>query len=101
MEQAYKAVDWRTVFVVAAVLPVGVAIERSGAALWLASGVVDLAGGFGPYAVLVALMVLSSLLSQVLTGAPTVVMLAPVAFVAAARTGIDVRPLVMGVALSA
>lgn len=101
MEQAYRAVDWRTVFLVAAVLPIGGVIERSGAAMWVATGVVDIAGPFGPYAVLVALMVLASLLSQVVTGAPAVVVLAPVALVAAARSGIDVRPLMMGVALSA
>jgi di/tricarboxylate transporter len=101
MEQAYRAVDWRTVFLVAAVLPIGIAIERSGAAPWLADGVVQLVGSFGPYAVLVALMLLSSLMSQVLTGPPTVVILAPVTFVAAAGAGIDVRPLMMGVALSA
>jgi di/tricarboxylate transporter len=101
MEQAYRAVDWRTVFLVAAVLPLGTAIERSGAAPWIADGVVGLAGGFGPYAVLLALMVLSCLLSQVVTGAPTVVMLAPVAFEAAGRVGASPRPLMMGLALAA
>jgi len=101
MEQAYRAVDWRTVFLVAAVLPLGVVIERSGAALWLAAGVVDVAGPFGPNAVLGALMVVSCLLTQVVTGAPTVVMLAPVVFVAAERVGVDPRPLMMGVALAA
>lgn len=100
MEQAYRAVDWRTVFLVAAVLPIGPVIERSGAAQWIAAGMVRYAGALGPYAVLVALMLLSCLLSQVITGAPTVVMLAPVAFIAAARADINVRPLLMGIALS-
>ena len=101
MEQAYRAIDWRTVLLVAAVLPLGTAIERSGTALWLAGGVAGLAGELGPYALLIALMVLSSLLSQVITGGPAVAILAPVAFVAAERAGIDVRPLLMGIALAA
>jgi len=101
IEQAYGAVDWRTVFLVAAVLPIGTAIERSGTAMWLAGGVTGLAASFGPFALLVALMLLSSLLSQVLTGAPAVVILAPVAAVAAQRAGISLQPLMMGIALSA
>jgi di/tricarboxylate transporter len=101
MEQAYRTIDWRTVFLVASVLPLGTAIDRSGTALWLAAGVAGLAPELGPYALLIVLMLLSSLLSQVLTGAPTVAILAPVAFVVAQRTGVSVRPLMMGIALAA
>jgi di/tricarboxylate transporter len=100
MEQAYRAVDWRTIFLVATVLPLGSVIERSGAAVWVANGVVRYAGAFGPYAVMLALLVLACILGQVITGAPTVVMLAPVAFVAAGRAGVSVQPLMMGVALA-
>jgi di/tricarboxylate transporter len=101
MDQAYRSVDWRTVLLVAVILPMGPAMERSGTALWIADGVVHYAGAFGPYAVLLALVVLSSLLTQVVTGAPTVVMLAPVAFVAAASLNVRPEPLMMGIALAA
>lgn len=101
MREAYRAVEWRAVFLVAAILPVGVAMERSGAAELLATTVADQAGGLGPYAVLVALMVLSSLLSQGLDGAPTVVLLAPVVIGTAERLGLSPYPLMMGVGLAA
>jgi len=101
MQEAYRAIEWRAIFLVAAVLPVGVAMERSGAAALMANGVVDSVGSIGPFAVLVSLLVLSSALSQGLDGAPTVVLLAPVVFLAAEQLGISPRPLMMGVGLAA
>lgn len=101
MQEAYRAVEWRAVFLVAAILPVGVAMERTGAAELLADSVASFAGGVGPYAVLIALMLLSSLLSQALDGAPTVVLLAPVVVGTAARLGLSPYPLMMAAGLAA
>ena len=101
MQEAYRAIEWRAIFLVAAVLPVGVAMERSGAAALIANGIVDSVGSIGPFAVLVSLLVLSSALSQGLDGAPTVVLLAPVVFLAAEQLSISPRPLMMGVGLAA
>lgn len=101
MEEAYRAVEWRAIFLVAAILPVGSAMESSGTAALLASSVMDLAGPAGPYAVLAALVVLSSLLSQCLDGAPAVVLLTPVVLEAASGLDLSPYPLMMGVALAA
>ena len=101
MEEAYRAVEWRAVFLVAAILPVGAAMERTGAAELLATTVSGVAGAMGPHAVLAALMVLSSLLSQGLDGAPTVVILGPVVVSTAQRLGLSPYPLMMGVGLAA
>ena len=101
MEEAYLAVEWKAVFLVAAVLPVGVAMESSGAANFLANMVVQVAEPFGPYAFLTALVVLSSLLSQGLDGAPTVVILAPVVIITADQLGVSPYPLMMAVGLAA
>jgi di/tricarboxylate transporter len=101
MEQAYRAIEWRAIFLVAAVLPVGIAMETSGAALLIASSVADVAGALGPQIVLILLLVMSSLLSQGLDGAPTVVLLAPVVFRVAEQLEISPYPLMMGVGLAA
>jgi len=101
MPEAYRAIEWRAIFLVAAVLPVGIAMERSGAAALIADGVANTAGELGPMAVLISLLVLSSALSQGLDGAPTVVLLAPVVFLLADQLGISPRPLMMGVGLAA
>ena len=101
MREAYRAIEWRAVFLVAAILPVGAAMERTGAAELLADSVAGVAGGAGPYAVLIALMILSSLLSQGLDGAPTVVLLAPVVISTAENLELSPYPLMMGVGLAA
>jgi len=101
MPEAYRAIEWRAIFLVAAVLPVGIAMERTGAAALIADGVVNYAGQLGPMAVLVSLLILSSALSQGLDGAPTVVLLAPVVFLLADELAISPRPLMMGVGLAA
>ncbi len=101
MQQAYRAIEWRAVFLVAAVLPVGMAMERTGAALLMADSVTSVAGGLGNHAILAALVVLASILSQGLDGAPAVVLLAPVVIGTAESLGISARPLMMGVSLAA
>ena len=101
MHEAYRAIEWRAIFLVAAILPVGAAMERTGAAELLAGSVAGIAGDAGPYAVLLALMLLSSLLSQGLDGAPTVVLLGPVVISTASQVGLSPYPLMMGVGLAA
>lgn len=101
MEEAYRAIEWRAIFLVAAILPAGIAMERTGAALLLAEAAIGATGALGPYALLAALVLLSSLLSQGLDGAPTVVLLGPVVIHAAAQVGVSAYPLMMGVGLAA
>ena len=101
MKEAYRVIEWRAIFLVAAVLPVGIAMESSGTAQLISDSVAFYAGQFGPYAILAALIILSSLLSQGLDGAPAVVLLAPVVFSIADKSGYSPRPLMMGVALAA
>ena len=101
MQEAYRAIEWRALFMVAAILPVGFAMERTGAALLLASTVTDLAGPLGPYAVLATMVFCSSLLSQGLDGVPSVVLLTPVVIQAAEQLDLSPYPLMMGVTLAA
>ena len=101
MAQSYRAIEWRAIFLVAAVLPAGLAMERTGAALLLAEGVSVIGGAGGSYALLAALVVLASLLSQGLDGAPAVVLMAPVVLGTAEALDVSARPLMMGVSLAA
>ena len=101
MEEAYRIIEWRAIFLLAAILPVGIAMERTGAALLLANTVTGLAGPLGPYAILAALVLLSSLLSQGLDGVPAIVLLAPVATGAAEQLGLSPYPIMMAMGLAA
>lgn len=100
MKQAYRAIEWRVIFLIAAILPLGFAMERSGAAQFLVEAVAGTAGALGPYGLLVTLAVLASLLSQALDAAPAVVLLAPIAFRLAADFGLSPYPLLMAIALA-
>ena len=101
MEEAYRAIEWRVIFLVAAILPLGFAMEKTGAALLLANTVSAWVGLWGPYAVLAALILLSSLLSQGLDGVPAVVLLAPVATRTVEQMGLSPYPIMMGICLAA
>lgn len=101
MEEAYRAVEWRALFLVAAILPVGTAMETTGTATLLANAVFGVGESLGPHAFLAILVLLASFLSQVLDGAPTVVILAPVVVLAAENLQVSPLPLMMAVSLAA
>lgn len=101
MKEAYRSIEWKAIVLVAAILPVGIAMENTGAALWLADTVVSMAGPLGPQMVLAILVVFSSLLSQGLDGAPTVVLLTPVVLRISLGLGLSPYPMMMGVGLAA
>jgi len=101
LEEAYKAVDWKVIFLLAGILPLGIAMEKTGAANWLASNALDLAGGLGPVAVLAALYLLTATLTEMMSNNATAVLLAPVAIATATQLGIDPKPLLMAVTFAA
>jgi di/tricarboxylate transporter len=100
MDQAYGAVEWRSVFLVAGMLPLGLAMTNSGAAALLADGLVRFLGGAGPLAVLTGLFVLTILLTQTMHGAAVATIVAPIAIQTAQQASLNPRALAMAVALA-
>ena len=101
MDEAYRAIEWKAVFLIAGMLPLGIAMEQTGAASFLAEGMVGLVGGLGPLAVMAGLFVLAALASQVMPNPAVAVLLAPIALSTASDLGISPYPLMMTVAVSA
>jgi len=101
MEEAYRSIEWKAVFLIAGMLPLGIAMEQTGTARFLGEGMVSLIGGLGPRALLTGLFLLSVLASQVMPNPAVAVLLAPIALNAANNLGVSPYPLMMGVALSA
>jgi di/tricarboxylate transporter len=101
MEEAYQAIEWKAVFLIAGMLPLGIAMEQTGAARFLADGMVGLVGGLGPLAVMAGLFILAALASQVMPNPAVAVLLAPIALNTANDLGISPYPLMMAVAVSA
>ena len=101
MEEAYRSIEWKAIFLIAGMLPLGTAMEQTGAASYLAEGMVALVGPFGPLAVTGGLFLLAALASQVMPNPAVAVLLAPIALNTASDLGISPYPLMMAVAISA
>jgi di/tricarboxylate transporter len=101
MEEAYRFIEWKAVFLIAGMLPLGIAMEQTGAAQFLAERVVTTVGGFGALAVVASLFILAALTSQVMPNAAVAVLLAPIALSTATELGLSPHALLMTVALSA
>ncbi len=101
MEEAYRHIEWKAIFLIAGMLPLGIAMQASGAATFLADGVVASLGGLGPLAIAAGLFILAALASQVMPNPAVAVLLAPIALSAAVDLGISPYPLLMVVAVSA
>jgi di/tricarboxylate transporter len=101
MDEAYRAIDWQAVFVIAGMLPLGVALDQSGAALLVAESVLGSVGDFGPRAMMAGLFVLTVLVTQVMPSAAVVVLISPIALSAAASSGISPYTLMMTIAMAA
>ncbi len=101
MDEAYKSIEWKSVFLIAGMLPMGIAMENSGAALYLSEKIVEFAGQWGNMAVLVGLFVLTTILTAFMSNAAAAVLIAPIAIQTALSLGADPRPFVLGVAVTA
>ena len=101
MEEAYRYIEWKAVFLIAGMLPLGMALDRSGAARLLAESMVNIAGPFGPHAVLFGLLVITFLATSIIPTAALVVLMVPIALKTAASLGISPYALLMGIAMAA
>lgn len=99
MDEAYRAVEWRTLFTVAGMLPVSAALTKSGVTDWLASEVTALLSNWGPLAVLGSVLLLATAITQVLSGQVTAALVAPIALAVARQAGADPRMAAMTAAL--
>jgi di/tricarboxylate transporter len=101
IEEAHRNIEWKAVFLIAGMLPLGIAMEQTGAARLLAEGMVGAIGGLGPLAVAAGLFILAALASQVMPNPAVAVLLAPVALNTAADLDVSPFPLMMAIAVSA
>lgn len=101
MDEAYEAIEWKSVFLIAGMLPMGIAMEVTGTAQFLANLIINTVGGWGPAAVLIGLFVLTSLITEFMSNAAAAVLVAPIAISTAVGLDADPRAYVMGVAIAA
>ena len=101
MEEAYRYIEWKAVFLIAGMLPLGTALDSTGAARLLAEGVVGALGPYGPYAVLFGLLAITFIATSIIPTAALVVLMVPIALKTAASLGISPYALMMGIAMAA
>ena len=103
--EAYRAVDWSVLFLIAAFVPVGVAMQTTGTAAFLAQGILRLQSVnpefFTPVVILSVLYLLTSLLTQTISNNATAILLAPIAVQLSTEMGVDARPFLVAVAFAA
>ncbi|MBK8165277.1 MAG: SLC13 family permease [bacterium] len=101
VEEAYHAIDWKVIFLLAGALSLGVALESSGAAHLLSEMLIRTAATLGPVAVVSALYLVTTILTEVMSNNATAVLMAPIAIGAAGIMNVDPRPLLMAVTFAA
>jgi di/tricarboxylate transporter len=101
MDEAYRAIEWQSVFLIACMIPMGTAMQESGAAQWIAQGVVYVAEPFGVWGMIVGLYVLTSLATTIVPTTALVLIMAPIAIGAAERFGLPPHMIMMAVAMAA
>ncbi len=99
--EMYESVDWSVIFLLAGLIPLGVALERSGGAEWLATAIVAVSFGLTPIVVLGLFYLVTALLTNVLSNNASVVVMIPVAVEAALQLGANPFAFVMAVTFAA
>jgi di/tricarboxylate transporter len=101
VEQSYRAINWTTVIMVAAMMPLSTAMMETGAAKLMAEWLVYLVGDAGPLALLAGLFLLTAVLGQLISNTATALIVIPIGVAAAASMGVSPRPVLMSLCVAA
>jgi len=101
MNNAYHSLNAQSLVLIAGMLPMATALDKTGAVTLLADGLVNGLGDYGPFALMAGLFVLTSVFSQFISNTATTVLIAPIAVAAAVALNISVYPILMTVAIAA
>jgi len=101
IDAAYRAVDWRTVFLLAGLIPLGTAMDKSGAAVFVANGLTSLLAGSPTLVLMLAVGLLATLFSLFMSNVAATVLLAPLVMIVGEEAGVDGRALALLVAVCA
>jgi len=99
--KAYKGISWVSVVMIAAMIPMGLALQKTGTAELLAYGLVESLGRVSPLALLAGVFLLTTGFSQVINNSATAVLMAPIVILAAKTLEISAAPFMIAVAISA
>lgn len=101
VEAAYKTINWESVVLIAAMMPMSVALEKTGASAMISQSLVSGLGAFGPFVLLAGIYFTTSLLTMFISNTATAVLMAPIAMSSATQIGLSPYPFLFAVALGA
>lgn len=101
VEDAYKTINWESIVLIAAMMPMSTALEKTGVSSLVSQQLVTTLGALGPYALLAGIYFTTSLLTMFISNTATAVLMAPIAMVAAQQTGVSPYSFLMAVTLGA
>ena len=101
ISKAYKGISWTSVIMIAAMIPMGIALQKTGVAQLAAENLVSFLGTWHPVALLGGIFLLTTAFSQTINNSATAVLMAPIALIAATTLGVSPKPFLITVAISA
>ena len=101
IEKAYKGISWMSVIMIAAMIPMGLALQKTGTAKFFADALIELLGGKNPLFLLAGVFLITTLFSQFINNSATAVLMVPIVLLAAQTIDISAKPLMITVAISA
>jgi di/tricarboxylate transporter len=101
IDDAYESVDWKSIVLIAGMLPMAIALEKVGLVSLAADGLTAALGDMSPRLVMASLFLVTSLFTQVLSNTATTVLLAPIALAAAQNMGLQPHAFLMAIAIAA
>mgnify|MGYP004490283649 FL=1 len=101
VEAAYKTINWESIVLIAAMMPMSTALEKTGASALVSQGLVESLGSMGPTALLAGIYFTTSLMTMFISNTATAVLMAPIALVAARQVGVSPYSFLFAVTLGA
>ncbi len=101
VEEAYKAINWESIILFGAMLPMSTALEKTGASDVISGSIVSVFGGGNPYLLMAAIYLATSLMTFFISNTVTAVLMAPIALSAATAQGLNAIPFLMAVTVEA
>ena len=101
VEAAYKTINWESIVLIASMMPMSTALEKTGASALVSQGLVDSLGAMGPTALLAGIYFTTSLMTMFISNTATAVLMAPIALVAAQQVGVSPYSFLFAVTLGA
>lgn len=101
VEAAYKTINWESIVLIAAMMPMSVALQKTGVSAWISNALVSSLGGYSPLLLLAGIYFTTSFMTMFISNTATAVLMAPIAMTSAMQVGVSPVPMLFAVTLGA